>query len=466
MKKKEKSEIGGFAANSLIIPLAAVLAAVIVCITVLTMSVNRTSSDLTDLMQQTNEYQRLSKNMQGSAMVLSGTTTSFMNSPLVGPPGQQQVNVGPLRAYVAELKEHPDQRGPEIAAKFKEMGASEEVQGYIEAASQDAEQMRRTEEYAIALILYDHPLYDLDLLEAIPTATLTDEDLALTADERLEKAKKCILEGRDYSQCKSNLAANIDKCTTTFNEEFSDQAEDGKKHISTLRIALWVMIGVLAIAMMLTFMAFYRWIIGPMRQYAQQINSDQVLKRRGAIRELRSLVLAHNDLLRRRNKLETILRTAAETDALTGLPNRYSLERYALEIDDDDAPLAVMLFDVNFLKKVNDTQGHLAGDQLLRTAALCIRESFSSGTLDNCYRFGGDEFAAILRDCNEEDIKNRIERFNRNLEREKISVSVGYAYTDEIGEGRFKRLMALADKRMYAEKRAVHKREEILGSEE
>ena len=71
-----------------------------------------------------------------------------------------------------------------------------------------------------------------------------------------------------------------------------------------------------------------------------------------------------------------------------------------------------------------------------------------------------------MRDCNEDDIKDRIERFNRNLEREKISVSVGYAYTDEIGEGRFKRLMALADKRMYAEKRNVHKREEMLDSNE
>ena len=79
MKKKEKSEIGGFTANSLIIPLAAFLTAVIVCITLLTMNIHWTTIDLTDLMQRTNEYQRLSENMQSGAMTLSGTATSFMN---------------------------------------------------------------------------------------------------------------------------------------------------------------------------------------------------------------------------------------------------------------------------------------------------------------------------------------------------------------------------------------------------
>ena len=117
------------------------------------------------------------------------------------------------------------------------------------------------------------------------------------------------------------------------------------------------------------------------------------------------------------------------------------------------------MFDVNFLKRVNDSQGHLAGDRLLRTAGACIRECFGSGSDCSCYRIGGDEFAAVLRDCSEEETKTRIEHFTEALEREHISISVGYAYTEQSDESSFKSLMDLADRRMYEQKKLIHARE-------
>jgi diguanylate cyclase (GGDEF)-like protein len=174
------------------------------------------------------------------------------------------------------------------------------------------------------------------------------------------------------------------------------------------------------------------------------------------VREMRVLVNAYNGLLNRRNKLESILRSAAETDALTGLPNRYSLERYALEAEENaGGSMAVLMFDVNYLKQVNDTQGHPAGDKLIRTTGDCILECFDTGN-NNCYRLGGDEFAAVLRDCSEEDVRTRLTRFDLVLEREKISVSVGYAYAARTDEESFKKLFNEADKRMYEKKKQVH----------
>ena len=464
MKNKAKSEIGGFTANTLIIPLAAILVAIITCIAILTMSVNWTSSDLADKMQQLGDRQQLATQLQAGNSTLAETCSSFVQKPAVSVPGtnQKQLNAGPLDAYVKELRDCADRRGAEISAKFREIGVDEDIQGYIDAAAAESEAMRRVQEHAIALItsVYPFPMgLDFDL---IPTYALSDEENALSAEEKLAKASEILLE-RDYAQRKYFISESISKCNETLQTNFNFTAAESKKHISALRTANWTMIFLLIVTMTLTFIAFYRWIVNPLRQYAQLITSDQILKRKGAVRELRSLVLAHNDLLRRRNKLEAILRAAAETDALTGLPNRYSLERYVLEVDEEGASsLAVLLFDVNFLKRVNDTQGHLEGDKLLRTAALCIRETFCGGTLDNCYRYGGDEFAAILKDCSEEEIKAKIDRFNRTLEREKISVSVGYAFTEEVGEGTFKKLMAIADKRMYAQKRDVHKQDEQL----
>ena len=462
MKNKAKSEIGGFTANTFIIPLAAVLAAIIACIAVLTMSVNRTSTDLIDIMQQASDNQQLATQLQAGSSILAETCSTFIQTPAVGAPGNKQVNAGPLNAYVTELKDNANRRGPQIAERFREMGVEKEIQDYIDAAAARAESMRRVQEHAIALVASVYPLpmgLDFDL---IPTYELTDEELALSAEEKLAKAGELIVE-REYVQGRYFISENVESCNETVQRNFKITAAESKKHISALRTANWTMIFLLIVTMTMTFIAFYRWIVNPLRQYAQLITSDQILKRKGAVRELRSLVLAHNDLLRRRNKLEAILRAAAETDALTGLPNRYSLERYVLEVDEEGASsLAVLLFDVNFLKRVNDTQGHLEGDKLLRTAALCIRETFCGGTLDNCYRYGGDEFAAILKDCSEEEIKAKIDRFNRTLEREKISVSVGYAFTEEVGEGTFKKLMAIADKRMYAQKRDVHKQDEQL----
>ena len=114
------------------------------------------------------------------------------------------------------------------------------------------------------------------------------------------------------------------------------------------------------------------------------------------------------------------------------------------------------MFYVNFLKKTNDTQGHLAGDQLLRTAAACIRECFGVDNLNNCYRIGGDEFVALIYGDSEEETKRRIDKFNLALLRENISVSVGYAYTQEADGDSFKKLMADADKNMYDQKKIAH----------
>ena len=88
----------------------------------------------------------------------------------------------------------------------------------------------------------------------------------------------------------------------------------------------------------------------------------------------------------------------------------------------------MLLFDVNYLKRTNDVYGHMAGDKLICTAGACIRECFEEEGVGKCYRIGGDEFAAVLRNCGENDVKDRIDRFALVLEREHISISVGYAF--------------------------------------
>jgi diguanylate cyclase (GGDEF)-like protein len=83
----------------------------------------------------------------------------------------------------------------------------------------------------------------------------------------------------------------------------------------------------------------------------------------------------------------------AERDELTGLNNRHFLERF-LGSGNQPADLLALLVDVDGLKAVNDTEGHLAGDVLLQTVASGLRENTRRG--DVVVRWGGDEFLLLL----------------------------------------------------------------------
>ena len=95
---------------------------------------------------------------------------------------------------------------------------------------------------------------------------------------------------------------------------------------------------------------------------------------------------------------EEQLRQAAVHDALTGLPNRNSLaarlEHAILRVNRSGDRLALLFIDLDRFKKVNDTLGHAAGDEVLRQAAgrirACVRE------VDTVARLGGDEFVVLL----------------------------------------------------------------------
>jgi len=101
------------------------------------------------------------------------------------------------------------------------------------------------------------------------------------------------------------------------------------------------------------------------------------------------------------DRSEQNLRTEANTDGLTGVLNRRALmaelEKSHYSCSLEGKPLCAVLVDVDFFKKVNDTYGHLAGDEVLKRLARmlqsCIRRDDSVG------RYGGEEFVLLLPSC-------------------------------------------------------------------
>jgi diguanylate cyclase (GGDEF)-like protein len=167
-------------------------------------------------------------------------------------------------------------------------------------------------------------------------------------------------------------------------------------------------------------------------------------------------------MARRINSLERELRDMSLMDELTRIHNRrafYLLGEHALrQARRSNKHLTVLYFDLNGLKKVNDTLGHQVGSQLLLDAAHLLRENFRSS--DVVARVGGDEFAVVTRNRRDE-LVSALTRLNeatavanRSGERAyRISYSMGEATVGPDSEESFAGLVERADEMMYRRKR-------------
>lgn len=150
----------------------------------------------------------------------------------------------------------------------------------------------------------------------------------------------------------------------------------------------------------------------------------------------------------------------AFTDGLTGVKNKTCYMNYtsslAERVQKNSSKYGIVVFDVNGLKAINDTEGHEAGDQLIKNACRLICQHFSHSPV---FRVGGDEFVVILENddyCNREDI---ITSFRKSMTDEDVSfdgnirpsVACGMACCPADGED-FSEVFRMADERMYDNK--------------
>ena len=126
-------------------------------------------------------------------------------------------------------------------------------------------------------------------------------------------------------------------------------------------------------------------------------------------------------------ELHERLKRAANTDALTGIHNyRYFYDRLEEEVaraERRQSPLAVAFFDIDDLKKVNDTYGHLAGNEVLRTLGQTIAEKVR--TEDVPARYGGDEFAIVMPDTPREEAEKVVVRLMEILDKTEVRLPGG-----------------------------------------
>lgn len=196
--------------------------------------------------------------------------------------------------------------------------------------------------------------------------------------------------------------------------------------------------GAIALVGLICALFIARGVARPLRaiiQAADKIGRDPTISQVPRVTgssEITKLSAALRSLLRRAGAAEqqvievssqhekdvTALRQLAETDALSGLLNRRG---FSLLADDtfnnhrsQERPLAVLLLDIDFFKKVNDTYGHAAGDAVLQAVGTALMKALRSS--DTIARFGGEEFIVLVHDVDADGIITVAQNLRRAIE--------------------------------------------------
>lgn len=151
-------------------------------------------------------------------------------------------------------------------------------------------------------------------------------------------------------------------------------------------------------------------------------------------------------------KLLDKLSIMSSIDSLTGIKNRNVMNNRVDRIvaGAEPVPKAVLFADLNGLKRMNDKQGHTAGDKMLHSAAAILQGIFPE---EEVYRAGGDEFVLLISNITEDELQKRVEkiRWKSNMT-EDVRFSIGVCY----GEPDVRRAMRLADLQMYDDKNSYY----------
>ncbi|OQX95805.1 hypothetical protein B6I21_03535 [candidate division KSB1 bacterium 4572_119] len=194
-------------------------------------------------------------------------------------------------------------------------------------------------------------------------------------------------------------------------------------------------------------------------------NKHELLARVKSLLRIKHLNKELQIKIRQLENAHVKLKKLAITDGLTELYNyRFFKEQLTKEIiraERHGSRVSIVMLDIDYFKNYNDTNGHPAGDYVLKTIAGLLRNNIRN--LDIAARYGGEEFSLILIETGKDaagfvsnKIKNLVEntkfRYEESQPNGKLTVSMGVATFPEDGKT-FDELVAMADKRLYKAKK-------------
>ena len=204
----------------------------------------------------------------------------------------------------------------------------------------------------------------------------------------------------------------------------------------------------------------------PTEDYVQVFSIEAERSNRGLLITINSNIIDENyvnTLLDAYNNQVYLLRNK-DTDSLTGLYNRLSFDsklekihndlKYEKRSNDETKQYYFAMLDIDYFKRINDEFGHIYGDEILLLFSNAIKNTFRD--IDLLFRYGGEEFAALLKDVSAEQAQSILERFRKSIEEinfplnNKVTVSIGFcAFTNNFP---LATIIERADKALYYSK--------------
>lgn len=306
------------------------------------------------------------------------------------------------------------------------------------------------EYYAMRLVLEAKEITDYP--EVLQSVTLTAEDAALSAEEKMQRATELLLSEEYYSQkelVRENMRASLDELEQMAYDTDAASLDEFGQEITRARVIIVIQIvGILFIVWLTS-----RLGIRPVLEAVERIKANDEIEEVGA-NEFRYLVRAYNKMFELYKSSLARLNYKASHDELTGAYNRAG---YELLLSTLDLPETYMLlFDVDNFKRINDSLGHEAGDKALRRVVRVLKQCFRAE--DHVCRIGGDEVVVLMNHVPQKQpdiVRAKLEEIRRELavvqdELPPITVSAGIVHGSDAADT--STLFEKADAAMYRSK--------------
>ena len=345
-----------------------------------------------------------------------------------------------------------DRRRDKALESIRTIAEGNEAYEALEAAMKESVALMDREYYAMRLAVAAFG-YDVnDYPEAIRMVELSEEDALLPRDKQSVRSREMVFDDV-YHMKKESITRNVQNCLDTLAKKVDVHQKTATDALDDMLSRERTLILVAILATLFTMLLTTLLVVSPLLRAVVYIRADQPIPIKGS-NEFQFLAKTYN-LMYKANKEKTERLTYDAThDQLTGIHNRSGYVFFLKNTNWENS--ALLLFDVDKFKQINDGGGHEVGDRALVKVADTILKSFRSQ--DHVCRIGGDEFAVIMVHTDPghtELVKAKVARINEILGRgedglPRISVSCGVAFGDESQdtEDVFRR----ADEALYAVK--------------
>ena len=310
------------------------------------------------------------------------------------------------------------------------------------------------EMYIMKLVCEGLSLKDELIPKVISAITLSQEDLKLSNQEKIVKARNLYFSD-SYLLQKDKISFFANSALHSLvNENLAIQKESEENIQKTLVFQFSNIFILFCISVILTIIS-NMMILLPLLKNVEALKKEEKMKISGAY-EIRYIAEVYNSLFEKNAIVASDLKHKAEHDPLTGLINRNGFDKIKSVLKDTNEEIAYLLIDIDFFKKINDENGHLVGDKVLKKIADLLSVQFRA--TDYVARIGGDEFAIIMTKIGtvpEKVIQRKIEEINKTLQTIEdglppVSLSVGVSFSKN---GFTPEMIENADKALYKVKK-------------